>query len=392
MPDVIVIGGGVVGTAAALELARAGAEVTLYERGRLAGGASGASNGLVTPPDEPALVPLWQTSVMAYRELEASSRAGFALDDADIGTLTVATTEAQAAALAHATPMHGELLDAAAARAIEPALSEVVISGCLQQAGWRVNAPALTAALAAAASAAGADIVTGTPVWGLSSDPQGATVHTERGAHRADRALLAAGAWTRRLAGTHGQDVPVRPMRGWLMVTAPGPPLLRHVVLEAGWHEHEQAQPMQRVTVADLAAGHIPVTGAHAEHRLIAHPAAGGGVVLGGSRSPGLQDGAESAQATQAIARHGCLLIPEVGRREVVSVWTGLRPASPDGLPFVDWLDERVLVCAGHGSQGIITGGGSARLAAELLLGRLPFTDPEPFRLGRPSASPPPEP
>src|SRR5690349_5698100 len=113
MPDVIVIGGGVVGTAAALELARAGAEVTLYERGQLASGASGASNGLVTPPDEPALLPLWQASVAAYRELQASSQAGFALDDADIGTLTVATSEEQAAALARARPVDGEPLDAA---------------------------------------------------------------------------------------------------------------------------------------------------------------------------------------------------------------------------------------------------------------------------------------
>jgi sarcosine oxidase len=43
----------------------------------------------------------------------------------------------------------------------------------------------------------------------------------------------------------------------------------------------------------------------------------------------------------------------------------------------------RLVVCAGHGSEGILTGAGSGRLAAELALGRLPFTDPGPFRPDR---------
>src|SRR6185437_3118543 len=62
MPDVVVIGGGVVGTMAAWRLAQAGAEVTLLERGALASGATSKSQGLVLPPDHAELVPLWQES------------------------------------------------------------------------------------------------------------------------------------------------------------------------------------------------------------------------------------------------------------------------------------------------------------------------------------------
>jgi hypothetical protein len=77
-PDVIVIGGGIVGTAAAVFLARAGARVTLYDREGLASGASGANSGVVQHPLDPVLVPLHLETVDLYRDLSAAE-AGFGL-------------------------------------------------------------------------------------------------------------------------------------------------------------------------------------------------------------------------------------------------------------------------------------------------------------------------
>jgi glycine/D-amino acid oxidase-like deaminating enzyme len=386
MPDVIVIGGGVVGTAAALELARAGAQVTVLERGALASGASGASNGLVAPPTEPELEPLWRASAAAYRELSEQTEARFALDPGDIGTLIVATTPEQVAELATASAVEAQFLDADGVRAAEPNLSALVLGGLLLAEGWRVHAATLTAAQAAAATAAGADIRTGVEVRRLEAVPDGCAVVTDTGTLHAGRVLLAAGAWTRRLAGWLGHDLAVRPVRGWLAVTAPGPPLLRRIVIEADWQLPNGPSPDGGITVEELGSGAIPDTGARPAHRLIAHQAAGGGVLLGGSQSAGLHDGAESASALEQIAARACQLVPAVRTREVMATWSGLRPASADGLPYIDRLDEHVSVCAGHGSQGILTGAGSARLAVDLMLGRPPLTDPRPFRLGRPIA------
>ena len=78
--------------------------------------------------------------------------------------------------------------------------------------------------------------------------------------------------------------------------------------------------------------------------------------------------------------------MPALAGREVGTSWTGLRPFSEDGRPYIGRLDERTFVCAGHGSEGILTGGGSGRLVAELVLGREPFTDPAAFDPGRPRA------
>lgn len=382
----IVIGGGVVGTAAALEMARAGAQVTLLERGALASGASGASNGIVSPPPEPELEPLWRASVAAYRELSEQTEAHFALDAADIGTLIVATDPEQVAELAGAPAPDTRFLDADAVREAEPGLSPLALGGVLVADGWRVHAPTLTSAQAAAAAAAGADVRTAVEVRRLQAGKDGCAVVTDTGTLHAEHVLLAAGAWTRRLAGWLGHDLAVRPVRGWLVVTSPGPPLLRRIVIEAGWQLPVGPPPGHGITVEELGSGVIPETGARPAHRLIAHQAAGGGMLLGGSTSAGLHEGPESAAALEQIAARACQLIPAVRTREVVTTWSGLRPSSPDGLPYIDRMDEHVTVCAGHGSQGILTGAGSARLAVDLMLGRPPITDPRPFRLGRPIA------
>ena len=385
MPDAIVIGGGVVGTAAALELARAGAEVTLLERAGLAAGASGASNGLILPAPEPELEPLWRASVEAYRTLEHETEAGFALDSADIGTLILATEPEQLAELSRPAP-GARFLDADAVREAEPGLAPLALGGLLLPEGWRVHSPTLTAAQAAAAVAAGARIQTGTEVRRLAPGAAGCAVTTDAGTLHAGHVLLATGAWTRRLAGWLGHDLAVRPVRGWLAVTSPGPPLLRRIVIEAGWQLPTGPEPDRGITVEELGSGLVPDSGARAAHRLVAHQAAGGGVILGGSQSAGLHEGAESTAVLEQIAARACRLLPAVRSREVVATWSGLRPTTPDGLPYIDRMDSHVTVCAGHGSQGILTGAGSARLAVDLRLGRGPFTDPAPFRLGRPLA------
>ena len=58
-------------------------------------------------------------------------------------------------------------------------------------------------------------------------------------------------------------------------------------------------------------------------------------------------------------------------------------PVLADGLPYIGRLEPWLVVCAGHGSEGILSGAGSAQLAAEIALGEAPFTDPSPFSPGR---------
>jgi glycine/D-amino acid oxidase-like deaminating enzyme len=199
----------------------------------------------------------------------------------------------------------------------------------------------------------------------------------------ADSVVLAAGAWSRRLGHALGADVPVRPVRGWLTLLAPGPPVLRHAIHEAGYEPVPDPRPAAAISLERLSSGELAATGADAAHALGVHQNGDGSVLVGASRAAALHEGPEGPAAMRETAARACRLVPALARREVAATWTGLRPFSEDGRPYIGRLDEHTFVCAGHGSEGILTGGGSGRLVAELVLGQTPFTDPAPFHPGR---------
>ena len=374
MPDVVVIGGGVVGTMAAWKLAEAGAEMTLLERGALASGARSKSQGLVLPPDHAELVPLWQESIAMYARLHVDGAEVCFDRDEPIGTLLLARHAGQLPGLAGA-PVAGYMLDGGDVAAAEPSLAGGMAGGLLIAEGRRTDPGALAASAAEAAAKAGAAIRTHVEVKLLG---KGAVV-TDAGRIPAGQVLLAAGAWTRRLGHALGIDIPIRPVRGWLALLAPGPPILRHAIHEAAYEPTPDPRPAYPVSLERLALGTLARDGADAAHALGIHQNADGSVLVGASRSAALHEGPETTDALRENALHACELIPGLAGREVTATWTGLRPFSEDGLPYIGRLDEHTVVCAGHGSEGILTGGGSARLAADLVLGRSPFTDPAAF-------------
>src|SRR6266436_6210815 len=99
MPDVAIVGGGIIGAACAYELARAGASVTLIERDELAAGASGRNAGLWAAPTDPALRAMADESLMTYLAVGGSTPVPFDLDRRPIGTVLVPLNGNEAAAV-----------------------------------------------------------------------------------------------------------------------------------------------------------------------------------------------------------------------------------------------------------------------------------------------------
>jgi glycine/D-amino acid oxidase-like deaminating enzyme len=386
VPDAIVIGGGVIGACAAWQLAERGADVLLLERGALASGATARSQGLLLPPDHAPMVPLFERSNELYDLLADRAGVDIGLDREPIGTLMLATDPAQLALLGRDPRMDGTLLDAAGVRAEEPALAPGVSGGLVSPYGRRSDPGALTAVAAIAASSAGARVRRHVEVRRITER----AVISDEGIHRAELIVLAAGAWSRPLARAAGHDLPIRPVRGWLAVTAPCPPLLRHVIYEADYSAVDGPRPGRAVSTAELAQGDLARDGAGASHALGVHQNLDGSVMIGASRSAALHEGTEGAEALRENAARACRLIPALSGVEVAATWTGLRPFSADGLPYIGRLEPWLVVCAGHGSEGILTGAGSAQLAAQIALGERPFTDPSPFspqRIAEPSVA-----
>src|SRR5258705_5267546 len=154
-PDVAVVGGGIVGTAAATFLARAGARVTLYERNAIAAGASGRNSGVIQHPHDPILASLYQASLAAYRELDQVSGGALPLDDEPVGLLQVGRDLGRVEAIADAwrgpyPATRPEVLRDEELRRLEPALAEGLVA-CRLRIGYPVAAAATTLAFAAEA-------------------------------------------------------------------------------------------------------------------------------------------------------------------------------------------------------------------------------------------------
>ena len=378
--DVVVVGGGVVGAACAYSLARRGAAVTLLERAALAAGASGRNHGLLVNPSDPVLMPMARSSLDLYREVAARAPVPVNLDPEPIGFLVVAgDDEAERAsgraeaddAAACGVPV--EVLGAPGIREAEPELALDLSQGWLLSDGRRLDPAAVTVSLALLAGTSGADVRPHLTVRGVLVEGERARgVVTDDGAVRADAVVVAAGPWSDRLLRPIGIPLPTVAARGWLVHLGPAPVRLRRIVERAGWHPVSGREAVPVPTAAELASG-----GRGPEVGALVHPTADASFLAGGSRQVASEP--QDARVPAAIARRAVDLVPGLAEAPVLGSWWGLRPMSPDARPLVGPVGEGLVVATGHGSHGVILGGGTGELVAALVLGEEPPFDPSPF-------------
>jgi sarcosine oxidase subunit beta len=378
--DAVVVGGGVIGSASALALARRGARVTLVERGELAAGASGRNHGLLFTPTDPVLVPVARATTALYEEVAAGAPVPIRLDRAPIGVLLAAgedeaerragAAEAEAAA---ACGVAVDRLDGPGVRHAEPAVSEEVVEGWLLDDGRRLDPAALTVSMALLAREAGAEVRRHQAARALLTEGDRVRgIATDEGLIPADAVVVAAGPWSGPLLRDAGVRLPTVGARGWLVHMEGGPGAPSLVVERAGWHPLPDQEAVAPSLASDLAAG-----GAGPNVGSLIHPAVDGSVLAGGSRQVTAEP--EDPSVPALIARRAIELLPGLADHPVLASWSGIRPMSPDGRPMVGEVREGLVVATGHGSQGVILGGGTGLLVASLVLGDEPPFDAVPF-------------
>jgi glycine/D-amino acid oxidase-like deaminating enzyme len=379
MPDVVVVGGGIVGAACAFELATRGVAVTLLERKELAAGASGRNTGLWLTPVDPTLLPMARATLARYLDVADESPIPFGLDPEPIGLLAVAIDERELAlgeAAHDPYRMAGvavEPLDPAAVRKLEPAISPAVLGGWVVAHGHRLAPGALTVGLGLMAASRGAIvrhhlaaralITVGTRVTG---------VVTDEGPIPANEVVVAAGPWSPGLLDPIGWPLPITGARGWLVRLASGAEPLRHLVASAGWEE-----ATGRWGEGPLLAGRLEETAAATSTLL--HPSSDGSLIAGSSRQPAISPEAENAGVPATIVRGAIRLGPDLADAEFRSAWWGVRPMTPDERPLIGRLADGLLVATGHGSEGVILGAGTGILVAAQVLEEEPPFAPRAF-------------
>jgi glycine/D-amino acid oxidase-like deaminating enzyme len=374
--DVIVVGGGVIGTSVAYHLVRRKASVILVETDDLAAGSSGACDGLVFLQSKKPGIHLKLALESRDRFAELSEDLPFPIEYRRCGGLVIIEDEAQYRLMTtyardqRDIGLDVTLLDAAAARKLEPALSPSIAGAAYSAMDGQVNPIALTQALGQGARRLGARIMTRTTVTGICRrENRVVGIETNHGRLNADTVVNAAGAWGARIGAMAGVAVPIRPRRGQILVTRAVAPLISHCMISASY----------------ITAKYDPQQARTAGEGISIEQSESGNLLLGATREFVGYDRRTTIEGIRRIARKTSALLPQLARLYVIRSFAGLRPYTPDGLPILGPVQglSGFFMAAGHEGDGIALAPVTGHLVAQSILdGRsdIPLDD---FRLER---------
>jgi glycine oxidase len=343
--DAAIAGGGLIGAAIALELARAGMRVGLFDAGEPGREASWAGAGILSPaPESTAMLPLvglGQASLARYPEFVgeveeiSGQRVGFRPD----GTLETFSSRhaieelSTVVALHHGLGLRAQPLSADDARKLEPSISEEVEAAVLRPDEGSVDNRALTPAVLEAARRSGVEIFAGCNVAGIRREGSrcvGLALANEE--ISAQFTVIAAGAFCGSIKGVAGY-APVRPAKGQMVALRAAEVNIQRVV----WSENIYLVPRNDGRI--LAGATVEYVG------LEKTPTAGGAAKLLGA----------------AIE-----VIPALADAKIEEHWAGLRPDTPDHLPILGATDlDGLLMATGHFRSGILLAPITAQLIRE---------------------------
>jgi glycine/D-amino acid oxidase-like deaminating enzyme len=213
MPDVVVIGAGIAGCAAAALLAEAGTDVLVVDRVGVGHGASGRNSGIVELPDDDAFLPLHQRSIARYEELGGDLGAPPA--DQLYLSFDPELASEKCADLRRRRPWSGcEVVAGTALRELEPGLA-AGLTGCLVSGSARPVSPdAATRAWWTRARTAGATFRLGLPGEVAVRGGRATGVVVGGGLVTAGVVVVAAGVWAPEVVDPSGSWRPVHPVWG----------------------------------------------------------------------------------------------------------------------------------------------------------------------------------
>jgi glycine/D-amino acid oxidase-like deaminating enzyme len=352
-----------------------GVAVTLVDRGEVSGGTTGLGEGNVLASDKDAgpELDLTVAGLAVYDELD--ERLGPQARIRRKGALIVhpdaQTWDAEPARVERllARGLRCRLIDAAAVRELEPELTGEIAGAAWFPDDLQCDPRAIARALVREARAAGADVRTECDVAGIDVDGArrvGGVRLAAGGRLRAGAVVLAAGAWSRRLAEPVGLDLPLEPRWGQLVQlgTPRGrPPMIRRKVVDGSY--------LASVTSADPR---LVVT-------TVVETTWDGDVLVGSSRARRGFDTAVDHAVSEAMIERAARLVPRVRDLPVAAAWAGLRPWLPDHLPAIG-ASRRVpglWVATGHEGAGVALGPVTGRVLAQAYTGERPLVDLRPF-------------
>ena len=351
--DVVIVGGGVIGCATALYLARRGVSASVVEMNGVATGASGKAAGILTPYSgscDPGLLSLSPATLDLHAELADSLPEVTGIDHGydKRPHLRIALDEEDVAALEdwrskrRAEGFEARWLGPAEAKSLTDWLTADIFAAIECDFEPTVDAHAFTMSVWAAAEIGGARLVQGR-VTGLLAENgrRAAGVKLDDGSViRAGHVVIASGPWAGEAGAWLGCRVPVRPQKGQLLYLAPA-----------------------KDGETPVSIGAITKGGVVLPKRLT-------GTIVGSTREEAGFDVTPTREASDEILAVAARLTDRVNDSDIVNHTACLRPMPEDGVPIVGaapgW--EGVYLATGHWSEGIHFGPVTGKWIADMIV------------------------
>lgn len=348
----VVVGGGVMGLLTARFLLAERVDVCLIDSGEPGRSASWAGGGILSPL-RPWLYPaavaeLVRRSVVLYAELAETLKREVDIDIEMVrsGMLYLEQDPGPALTWAKTEGHDCRVVEGASVAAEQPGISsrgQAVLFPDVHQ----VRNPRLLKALIASLPAAGGRLVSNAKT----------SIHVRKGKAAFARDgetpqferhyVVSAGAWTPELLGPTGQ-IAIRPVRGQMLCVQAKPGLLKRIVMKG-------------------------------DHYLI--PRRDGRILIGSTLEEVGFDARTTEAARDELWTAALGIMPGLRDFPIDAQWSGLRPGSPTGIPYIGRHPhfENVWVCAGHYRNGLTMAPASAELLCALMCGKRPRIDPAPY-------------
>lgn len=361
MSDFLIIGGGVIGMMLARELAQADADVTLLDRQMCAQESSWAGGGIVSPlypwryPDAVTELATWSQSSYVHLAQDLLDETGFDPELRQKGMLMV-SVEDQKDALDWAQKYHRPLrkVDADFLYQKEPNLCSGLEEGLWMPEVCSIRNPRLGRSLRESLVLnPRVTLLENQDVKGFEREGDKVVgVQTESQTLRADKVIIAAGAWSAELLSMLDKELPVEPVHGQMMLFKARPGLVNRVILKGG-----------RYVI----------------------PRNDGRVLVGSTMERIGFTKRTTEEAAKSLHETALDIIPALADFEVEHHWSGLRPGSPEGIPYIGSVTglENLFINAGQFRNGLVLAPASTRLLADMLLGRDTIISAEAYRMDR---------
>jgi len=382
--DVVVVGGGVVGTAIAYFLARNNLDVILVEKGAITAGTSGRCEGDVLVCDKMTAFDIRLTRFSQELFPEIANELDYDISWTRKGSLLAIENEAEMeeakklCSLLHAEGLPVRILDKYEVHEDEPYLAPDIVGGMETDCDGSLNPMALAYGLVHGAKKKGARVLTFSAVKDIRLDADGCIerVVTEKAEIVTKRVVNAAGVWAPEIGKLVRLDIPIKPRQGQMLVAERTFPVARRKIMEFGYM-------MAKFERSDYARNVTPEMEKYGV-ALVFEPTEATNFLIGSSRRFVGMDTSCHIGVLRAMAQRAIRFFPVIKDIKIIRSYAGLRPFTPDHLPIISETEvPGFYVAAGHEGDGIGLSLITAKLISQMICGEQPSITTEPLKLSR---------